>query len=511
MSRRSRPKYQVLISSTYADLHEERETVAWAILKSRHIPAGMENFSAHLDRGPWERPSPLSCPGGIGEIGGSGRNFVMRPVRIRQAPLLIAIAASVAACGFDARPKSGTVACRPQGDACCPEGYICVGRTASVDGTCWHKDDIPLTSLALTHDYTPAIANAPTCLVTDWLPSATGGASGTPDSGATPDLGWSLPAGTGGAPTDGGATEVVGGPVALDEFDPNTVYFSAFWDASLGIMGRARVFDSTNTDRFASSLTFGSMWGGIRPTDRALIYWVDGDFVVYQFVLDQETSKASPRDNDIEIPQPTCAPDKHIAPGELHIAPDSGDLLFICSPCGVSDAGCPTLYASGALGPSLHYGQRIMAIGYGGNYLIKDTELSVIASDGTAIPVPSVNGPDFAMTVAYRATPTGFWIAEEAGSDGFERWHVGYDGVVSDHRVYPPYPDVGAKMGTNPGPLAIDGQGRLIVARSAGTMAKYNIPREIIFRFDPDDAVGEVLVDPDSYGYLKLASIYTGP
>ncbi len=504
MSRRCRPKYQVLISSTYADLHEEREAVTWAILKSRH--AGMEN----------------------------GRNFLMLPARIRQAPLLIAIAASVAACGFDARPKSGTVTCRPQGGACCPEGYICVGRTASVDGTCWHKDDIPLASLALTHDETPAIANAPACLVTDWLPSATGGASGTPDSGATPDLGWlpsatggasgtpdsgatpdlgwPLPAGTGGAPTDGGATGIVGGTVPLDEFDPNTVYFSAFYDASLGIMGRARVFDSTNTDRFASSLTFGSMWGSIRPTDGALIYWTDGDFVVYQFVLDQETSKAAPRNNDIEIPQPTCAADKHITPGELHIAPDSGDILFICSPCDLSDAGCPTLYASGALGPSLRYGQQIMAIGYGGNYLIKDPELSVIASDGTSIPVPWANGPDFVMTVAYRATPTGFWIAEETGSDGFERWHVGYDGAVSDQRVYPPYPDMGVKMGTNPGPLAFDGQGRLIVTRSAGSLAKYNIPRDIIFRFDPDDAVGEVLVDPASYGYLSLTSIfYTGP
>jgi hypothetical protein len=51
MSRPARPKYQVFISSTYADLHDEREAVTWAILKSRHIPAGMENFSAHPDRG----------------------------------------------------------------------------------------------------------------------------------------------------------------------------------------------------------------------------------------------------------------------------------------------------------------------------------------------------------------------------------------------------------------------------------------------------------------------------
>lgn len=46
-----RRRYQVFISSTYADLHKEREGVAWEILKARHIPAGMENFPATDDRG----------------------------------------------------------------------------------------------------------------------------------------------------------------------------------------------------------------------------------------------------------------------------------------------------------------------------------------------------------------------------------------------------------------------------------------------------------------------------
>lgn len=49
--RRVRPKYQVFVSSTYEDLHEERQSVTWEILKARHIPAGMENFSANPDRG----------------------------------------------------------------------------------------------------------------------------------------------------------------------------------------------------------------------------------------------------------------------------------------------------------------------------------------------------------------------------------------------------------------------------------------------------------------------------
>ena len=48
-----RPKYQVFVSSTYTDLHEEREAVIWQILKSRQIPAGMEAFTAAPDRG-WD-------------------------------------------------------------------------------------------------------------------------------------------------------------------------------------------------------------------------------------------------------------------------------------------------------------------------------------------------------------------------------------------------------------------------------------------------------------------------
>jgi hypothetical protein len=48
-----RPKYQVFISSTQGDLRDEREAVTWAVLSARHIPAGMENFTATDDRG-WQ-------------------------------------------------------------------------------------------------------------------------------------------------------------------------------------------------------------------------------------------------------------------------------------------------------------------------------------------------------------------------------------------------------------------------------------------------------------------------
>jgi hypothetical protein len=49
--RRPRVKYQVFVSSTYVDLHTERERVVWAVLEARHIPVGMENFTATDERG----------------------------------------------------------------------------------------------------------------------------------------------------------------------------------------------------------------------------------------------------------------------------------------------------------------------------------------------------------------------------------------------------------------------------------------------------------------------------
>lgn len=42
----TKKKYQVFISSTYEDLKDERQKVVATILKSYHIPIGMEMFSA---------------------------------------------------------------------------------------------------------------------------------------------------------------------------------------------------------------------------------------------------------------------------------------------------------------------------------------------------------------------------------------------------------------------------------------------------------------------------------
>ena len=48
-----RPKYQVFVSATFKDLETARREATWTVLKLRHIPVGMENFSASEDRG-WD-------------------------------------------------------------------------------------------------------------------------------------------------------------------------------------------------------------------------------------------------------------------------------------------------------------------------------------------------------------------------------------------------------------------------------------------------------------------------
>jgi hypothetical protein len=47
---RPRPKYQVSISSTFADLRAERQAVTLEVLAARHIPSGMESFLVADDR-----------------------------------------------------------------------------------------------------------------------------------------------------------------------------------------------------------------------------------------------------------------------------------------------------------------------------------------------------------------------------------------------------------------------------------------------------------------------------
>ena len=47
MAKREHRKFQVFISSTYNDLIVERQAVIMEILETRHIPAGMEFFTAY--------------------------------------------------------------------------------------------------------------------------------------------------------------------------------------------------------------------------------------------------------------------------------------------------------------------------------------------------------------------------------------------------------------------------------------------------------------------------------
>lgn len=56
--KRPRPKYQIFISSTFDDLRTERDAVTREILRLRHIPVGMEAFTATDDRG-WKTILPL--------------------------------------------------------------------------------------------------------------------------------------------------------------------------------------------------------------------------------------------------------------------------------------------------------------------------------------------------------------------------------------------------------------------------------------------------------------------
>jgi hypothetical protein len=115
---RSRQKYQVFISSTYADLHEEREAVTWAILTARHIPVGMEAFTATDDRG-WQTIESvidrsdyyvLLLAGRYGSTDRDGLSWTQREYEYaasKEIPILVFIRSksSITANLFDDDPK----------------------------------------------------------------------------------------------------------------------------------------------------------------------------------------------------------------------------------------------------------------------------------------------------------------------------------------------------------------------------------------------------------------------
>ena len=126
---------------------------------------------------------------------------------LRMLVVSMATVASTISCGFNPRPESGTVVCKSEGGACCPAGFLCIGRGLSTAGgpsagVCFAQAELPPDAVAGAHDYTPAIAYDRPCLVTDWVPPELVGVGTTPDAAPvdtriptapSPDTGGAIP------------------------------------------------------------------------------------------------------------------------------------------------------------------------------------------------------------------------------------------------------------------------------------------------------------------------------
>ncbi len=429
----------------------------------------------------------------------------------------LAISTAVAACGFNPQPKSGVVACNPSGGACCPDGYICVGRGESAAsgpslGTCWYKEDLPMTALASTHDYTPTVLYDPPCLVTDWPFDV--GVDGTPDSGAA---GPSDTGGTGGAadgdpdvsPDSGDPS--VSQPVgvgSLSVLDPGIVYITGNFDKKDPKTGTVTtytgIFDTTDISRFAAIFPKG-VWGNVHPdgTIAYIGFQSTGDSEVYlrQFVSDPDLAK-DPKANDIALDLPTCPGGQRVDTWYTSVAPDTGDTLFQCHYCPPTGGSC---YSPSDSTDSYCYQRSgvcmelttVLAVGAGGRYLatgrnITDPGLRIINPDGSKIPV--VGGPK--GLGAIRVTPTGFWVLDIQGIDDgdMSRWHIAYDGTITEHVSYPPSP---IPVQVYYWRTALDGQGRAVTAQMDTNLPDRSpsVGRTIILRFDPSASSAEVLFD----------------
>ena len=320
------------------------------------------------------------------------------------------------------------------------------------------------------------------------------------------DAGRSAAFGAGQGPDGGGSPIGVG---AAGPFDPGLVYFPGYYESN-----KLGVFDTANFQWFRKALTPNAAYGGIRPTDGALLYWytyssTSNTFPILKLVADDE-SVTNPAKNDIDV-TPTCPGNGVPYFNVMNIAPDTGDILVPCLPC--ESNVCNHAWASGAPAPSLSDSDHIAAIGYGGVLLLASPQFTLLHPDGSTVRVQC--DIDSVVTDAYRATPNGFWLLkEDFVAKHFERWHLAYDGSISEKALYPPIPDsVGYD---NLSEFKIDGQGRVVALAYVGTLpvGSSSVRRSVIVRLDPDAASGEILFDgavQPSMNQDDVSALYTGP
>jgi hypothetical protein len=308
-----------------------------------------------------------------------------------------------------------------------------------------------------------------------------------------------------------GGGSIGGGPGAV--YDPGKTYFRAQYSGT-----HVGVLDVDAPATFARDIyPCDDPWGKIRPTDGALIYncW-DRDLdieVLRQFVPDEDPAKYTVRDasapkpgsNDIPVVLPSCFAGSKTF-GRWWMAPDTGDIMFICEYGNVTDS---YTYASGA-SFSLSALNIMRAIGYNNTYFAQNAATAppyffIVNQDGSRVAV--AQGPlesSASVEVAtIRATPTGFMLLEvNWNSYTLARWQVAFDGSIVEHVAYPPGPPPHDNKYF--AYLALDGRGRAVAFVDG-----------VIVRYDPEAAVGEVLYDRTEYpahaDFAGYGGFFTGP
>jgi hypothetical protein len=298
-------------------------------------------------------------------------------------------------------------------------------------------------------------------------------------------------------------------------FDPSIVYITLL--QGTGQLAERRIFNPSDVSKSWFTLPEHTM-GVIRPTDGALIYanYLDlssfstlADAVVmYQFAPDKpNTDSAFASDNDINYPLPSCTSTADYQ-FWLGIAPDTGDILTKCG----------FIFTYLGSGNRLQNGVfDVYAIGYGGRHFLgADGWYTnyILNPDGTQVGV--IGGPGNIADV--RATATGFWILQQIPkSANLDRWHVLYDGTISEHVSYPPNP-IAANNSVPYLDYRLDGLGRAVVVMIVAddtAVIDMDTARYVVLRFDPNAASGEVLLDlakhPDLHYTPFDNALITGP
>jgi hypothetical protein len=261
---------------------------------------------------------------------------------------------------------------------------------------------------------------------------------------ATAAAGGVAAGGESGARNEAGAAGDEGNQQHRGVYDPEAVHLWGTLDEGLCYRGAiAPVLDPNQavTGFACASDNAMPIYGSfIHPTKRRLLFILNhsSSSEVLLFVADGDgtgTYPTSPHANDEAIPTVCNGSEYGDGIAGVFVTPDTGEVVYACSDFGCGSGDCRYFRASGDELP-LPADHVLLDLGYGGSALLASNGNLVLQSpSGEFFPL------DADMKAAFRAFPSGFWVARAAATGTSpERYSALFDGTFSSDGQFPEPP-----------------------------------------------------------------------